>query len=148
MANCLKLTLATSILKMTLRQIFIQNLKDFRKKEGISQMKLAEYCNTSASYIGEIEIGRKFPSTEKKKKIAYVLRIDPSRLFINPKENNVHDNKMLPRLPYTIKKQIQTHIKRQIKAQIKTQIRTQINTQVNLAVDEILNEINEIMDKY
>jgi transcriptional regulator with XRE-family HTH domain len=133
---------------MTLKQIFIQNLKDFRKKEGISQMKLAEKCDISLGYIGEIEGGRKFPSTDMIEKIAYVLRIDPYRLFINPKENNVHDNKLLPRLPYTIKKQIQTHIKRQIKSQIKTQIRTQINTQVNLAMDEILNEINEIMDKY
>jgi transcriptional regulator with XRE-family HTH domain len=130
---------------MTLKQIFIQNLKDFRKKEGISQMKLAEYCNISLGYIGEIESGRKFPSTDMIEKIASVLRIEPYCFFINPKENIVHHkDKSLPRLPYTIKKQIQTHIKRQIKAQI----RTQINAQVNLAMDEILNEINEIMDKY
>jgi len=29
---------------MALKQIFVQNLKEFRKKEGLSQMKLAEYC--------------------------------------------------------------------------------------------------------
>jgi transcriptional regulator with XRE-family HTH domain len=134
---------------MTLKQIFIQNLKKKKKKEGISQMKLAGYCDISLGYIGEIESGRKFPSTDMIEKIAGVLRIEPYCLFINPKENIVHHkNKLLPRLPYTIKKQIQTHIKKQIKAQIKTQIRTQINTQVNLAMDEILNEINEIMDKY
>jgi transcriptional regulator with XRE-family HTH domain len=134
---------------MTLKQIFIRNLKDFRNKEGISQMKLAEHCDISLGYIGEIESGRKFPSTDMIEKISNVLRIEPYRLFINPKENTVSGNdKPLPRLPYTIKKQIQTHIKKQIKAQIKTQIRTQINTQVNLAMDEILNEINEIMDKY
>jgi transcriptional regulator with XRE-family HTH domain len=134
---------------MTLKQIFIQNLKDFRKKEGISQMKLAEYCDISLGYIGEIESGRKFPSTDMIEKIAGVLRIEPYCFFKNPKENIVHHkDKLSPRLPYAIKKQIQTHIKKQIKAQIKTQIRTQINTQVNLAMDEILNEINEIMDKY
>jgi len=28
---------------MTLKQIFVQNLREFRKKEGLSQMKLAIY---------------------------------------------------------------------------------------------------------
>ncbi|MDR0443937.1 MAG: helix-turn-helix transcriptional regulator [Treponema sp.] len=41
---------------MTLKQIFINNLKEFRKKEGLTQVKLAEYCNTGTSYIGDIEI--------------------------------------------------------------------------------------------
>ncbi len=47
---------------MTLKQFFIQNLKEFRKKEGLSQMKLAEYCNTAPSYIGQIETGLRFSS--------------------------------------------------------------------------------------
>jgi transcriptional regulator with XRE-family HTH domain len=46
---------------MTLKQIFISNLKQFRIKEGLSQMKLAEYCGTATSYIGDIEIGRDSP---------------------------------------------------------------------------------------
>ncbi|GHU79097.1 hypothetical protein FACS189462_4540 [Spirochaetia bacterium] len=55
---------------MSLRDIFIVNLKKFRKSESLSQMKLAEQCHTAASYIGEIEIGRKFPSVEMIEKIA------------------------------------------------------------------------------
>jgi transcriptional regulator with XRE-family HTH domain len=74
-------------LRMTLKEVFIHNLKEFRKKEGLSQMKLAEYCNTSPGYIGEIEIGRKFPSTEMIEKIAFVLRIEPYLFFKNPKDN-------------------------------------------------------------
>jgi transcriptional regulator with XRE-family HTH domain len=49
---------------MTLKQVFVRNLKEFRKKEGLSQMQFAELCNTTASYIGHIETGRKFPSME------------------------------------------------------------------------------------
>jgi transcriptional regulator with XRE-family HTH domain len=66
---------------MDLRAVFIVNLKKFRKKEGFSQMKLAEKCNTAASYIGEIEIGRKFPSIEMIEKIAQALGVEPYRFF-------------------------------------------------------------------
>jgi transcriptional regulator with XRE-family HTH domain len=66
---------------MDLRAVFIVNLKKFRKKEGVSQMKLAEKCNTAASYIGEIEIGRKFPSVEMIEKIAGALKVEPYRFF-------------------------------------------------------------------
>ncbi|GHV60655.1 hypothetical protein AGMMS49587_02700 [Spirochaetia bacterium] len=66
---------------MSLRDLFILNLKKIRKSEGLSQMKLAEKCNTAASYIGEIEIGRKFPSVEMIEKIAGALKVEPYLLF-------------------------------------------------------------------
>jgi transcriptional regulator with XRE-family HTH domain len=68
---------------MSLKGIFIVNLKRFRKKEKISQMRLAEKCNTAASYIGEIEIGRKFPSIEMIEKIAGALKVEPYRFFMD-----------------------------------------------------------------
>jgi transcriptional regulator with XRE-family HTH domain len=119
---------------MTLKQIFVQNLKEFRKKEGLSQMKLAEYCNTATSYIGEIEIGRRFPSMEMIEKIADILRIEPYRFFKNQKDNNVNPDaeNIFPRLPNSMKKQITTQIK----------------TQIHQSTNEILSEINEIINKY
>ncbi|GHV25266.1 hypothetical protein FACS189498_3330 [Spirochaetia bacterium] len=66
---------------MSLRDVFIQNLKKIRKSRGLSQMKLAEKCDTAASYIGEIEIGRKFPSVEMIEKIAGTLKVEPYLLF-------------------------------------------------------------------
>ena len=45
-------------------------------------MKLAELCNTAPSYIGEIEIGRRFPSLKLIEKIGQVLEIEPCRFFI------------------------------------------------------------------
>lgn len=44
-------------------------------------MKLAEKCDTAASYIGEIEIGRKFPSIEMIEKIAGALKVEPHLFF-------------------------------------------------------------------
>jgi transcriptional regulator with XRE-family HTH domain len=114
---------------MTLKQIFTRNLREFRRKEGLSQMKLAEYCNTAASYIGEIEIGRRFPSMEMIEKMADVLRIEPYHFFQN-RTNNESDSdteNLFPRLPNSMKKQIQT------------QIKTQINQSINEILGEILN---------
>lgn len=44
-------------------------------------MKLAEMCETSTSYIGEIEIAKKFPSIEMIEKIAHALEVRPFQLF-------------------------------------------------------------------
>jgi transcriptional regulator with XRE-family HTH domain len=97
---------------MNLRQIFINNLKEFRKKEGFTQMRLAELCNTSSSYIGEIEIGRKFPSTEMIEKIAEILRIEPYHLFKNSMEKygNSEVDSAYPLLPKSMKTEIRGKI--------------------------------------
>ena len=68
---------------MDLKQVFIKNLKKFRKKSGLSQMKLAELCNTAPNYIGEIEIRRRFPSLKLIEKMGLVLKVEPFRFFID-----------------------------------------------------------------
>lgn len=67
---------------MKLRKIFIDNLKKIRKEKKISQMRIAELCETSTSYIGEIEIGKKFPSVEMIEKLANALNIKACELFM------------------------------------------------------------------
>jgi transcriptional regulator with XRE-family HTH domain len=119
---------------MTLKEIFTRNLKKNSKKEGVSQMQLAEYCNTSPSYIGQIEIGWRFPSMDMIEKMADILRIEPYRFFKNQAENkaNPDTENIFPRLPNSMKKQIATQIK----------------TQIDQSTSEILSEINEIINKY
>jgi transcriptional regulator with XRE-family HTH domain len=48
---------------------------------GLSQAKLAEKVNTSAHYIGMIELERKFPTPEMLERIAVALEIDGPDLF-------------------------------------------------------------------
>jgi len=74
-------------------------------------MRLAELCDTSASYIGEIEIGRKFPSTEMIEKFAETLRVEPYHLFKNNTEPG--DSVMgsaYPLLPKSMKTEIREKI--------------------------------------
>jgi transcriptional regulator with XRE-family HTH domain len=108
---------------MTLKQVFIRNLREFRKKEGYTQMKFAEFCNTSASYIGHIETGKKFPSMDMIEKMAIILRIKPYHFFIDRTENGIYSNieQPYPKLPESMKKEIKTKI--------------------DLSMDTIINEI-------
>jgi transcriptional regulator with XRE-family HTH domain len=74
---------------MDLKQIFIANLRKFRNEKGISQMKLAELCNTATNYIGEIEIGRRFPSLPLIEKIGGALEVKPYRFFMEEPDPGV-----------------------------------------------------------
>ncbi len=66
---------------MDLQDIFISNLKRFRKERGLTQEKLAELCETETSYIGQIETRKRFPSLVFIEKIADKLKVEPYQLF-------------------------------------------------------------------
>jgi transcriptional regulator with XRE-family HTH domain len=68
---------------LTIQELFIANLKAYRKLRKISQMQLAELCNSSAGYIGEIESGKCFPSVRMIERIAFGLEIESWHLFKN-----------------------------------------------------------------
>jgi transcriptional regulator with XRE-family HTH domain len=59
-------------------------MKRYRILLGISQAELAERAGMSVGYIGEVEVGRKFPSPEKLEAIARVLGLRPFRLLMGP----------------------------------------------------------------
>jgi len=66
---------------MYLKDVFVYNLRKYRRDKGISQLTLAERCGTSTSYIGQMEIGNRAPSLEMVEKIAGALQIRPYLLF-------------------------------------------------------------------
>lgn len=68
---------------MTIQELFILNLKGYRKLQNISQMQLAELCGSSTGYIGEIESGKRFPSVKMIERMASALHIESYFLFKN-----------------------------------------------------------------
>jgi transcriptional regulator with XRE-family HTH domain len=69
-------------IKMTnIRQVFADNMKNRRKKLGLSQEKLAGKINSATNYIVSIEKCRQFPSTGMIEKIATALDVDTLDLF-------------------------------------------------------------------
>jgi transcriptional regulator with XRE-family HTH domain len=65
----------------SLRALLAYNIKERRRNLGITQAKLAEKVATSTHYIGQIELGNKFPSPEMLERIALALKIDSPELF-------------------------------------------------------------------
>ena len=68
---------------MTIQELFIVNLKAYRKLNKVSQTQLAGLCNSSSGYIGEIEAGKRFPSVNMIERIAAALKIESWQLFKN-----------------------------------------------------------------
>ncbi|MDR0721742.1 MAG: helix-turn-helix domain-containing protein [Treponema sp.] len=65
----------------SLRALLAHTMKERRRILGITQAQLAERVNTSTHYIGQIELGNKFPTPEMLERIATALEIDSPQLF-------------------------------------------------------------------
>jgi transcriptional regulator with XRE-family HTH domain len=61
-------------------------MKKHRALLGLSQAELAERAGISAGYVGEVEMGRKFPSPEKFEALAKVLGLRPFQLIMGPED--------------------------------------------------------------
>lgn len=73
----------------TLREIFINNLKFYRKEKGFSQEKLSKEINMGMNYINQVENKYSFPPPEIIEKISSSLKISPYQLFL---ENGSPEN--------------------------------------------------------
>ncbi len=64
-----------------LREKFGQQIRMLRKKQGITQEKLAELTGIDYSYLNMIEAGKKNPSLKRIAKLARVLKVSLPELF-------------------------------------------------------------------
>ena len=67
--------------KTDIKAIFAANLKENRRKKGLTQEKLAEIADISLRYIAMLELGKSFPSGEMLEKLAKALDIQAYQLF-------------------------------------------------------------------
>jgi transcriptional regulator with XRE-family HTH domain len=91
---------------LTIQELFIANLKGYRKLRKISQMRLAELCDSSTGYIGEIESGKRFPSVTMIERIAGALDIESYFLFKNEPINPLFPNPAIKKLAPSQKREI------------------------------------------
>ena len=64
-----------------IREILASNLKEFRRKLGMTQAELAEKASVSTHYIAMIETCKKYPKPDMLEQIAKSLEIEPYKLF-------------------------------------------------------------------
>ena len=72
-----------------IREILAVNLKEKRRKKGLTQEKLAEKADMSIQYLAMLELAHKFPSGEMLERLANALGIETYELFaVAPSVNN------------------------------------------------------------
>jgi transcriptional regulator with XRE-family HTH domain len=64
-----------------IREVLAANLKEHRRKRGLTQEKLAEQAEVSTHYIAMIETCNKYPKPEMLERLAKALAIEPHQLF-------------------------------------------------------------------
>jgi len=64
-----------------IRDVLAFNLKENRRKCGLTQEKLAEKAGISAHYLAMVEVSRKFPTPEMLDRLAEALNIEAYQLF-------------------------------------------------------------------
>jgi transcriptional regulator with XRE-family HTH domain len=99
---------------MTIQELFISNLKGYRKQARLSQLMLAKKCNSSQTYIAEIEVKKKFPSLDMIEKIALALGIESWYLFQNAPLKTDAASPASPALAFSQKREIVGKIQTEI----------------------------------
>ena len=67
--------------KANIKEILAANLRENRRKKGLTQEKLAEIADMSLHYLATLELGNNFPSGEMLEKLAKALDIQAFQLF-------------------------------------------------------------------
>jgi transcriptional regulator with XRE-family HTH domain len=64
-----------------IRQILAENMRKHRRKQGLTQEKLAEKADITPQYVAMIEMCSKFPKPEMLERLAKALEVEPHELF-------------------------------------------------------------------
>ena len=83
------------------RQLLAKNMKKYREILGISQMSLAEEIGCSITFIGNIEINRRFPSADNINRIAKALNVEVADLFAKQEPESI--KKMASKKEFKVK---------------------------------------------
>jgi transcriptional regulator with XRE-family HTH domain len=114
-----------------IKEILAANLKENRRKKGLTQEKLAELADMSLHYLAIIELANNFPSGEMLEKLAKALDIQAYELFypIAAPEGTMH------------------HLEQSIIANIENVVRETVKQSVSTAVKEsFAEECNKLTD--
>ena len=100
-----------------MEHIVIENIKRIRKEKHITQEQLAEYCETSVSYIGLLETYKNIPKLSTIERIAEALNVPVLALFDENKiSNNIDPSEKIKNetLQEKRKQKIREHLKNEI----------------------------------
>ena len=67
-----------------IREVFARNLRESRRKRGLTQANLAEKTNVSTHYVALIEMARNIPKVDVIERFANALNVEIYELFLEP----------------------------------------------------------------
>ena len=103
--------------KPRIRNVVAQNVRKYRKLEGLTQEQLAEAADVSNTYIANIECGQTWVSDKTLEKVAAALRVEIYLLFISEKsEQNAKDTFVKSRENISYLKKRQNQLNNYVKA--------------------------------
>lgn len=103
--------------KSRIRNVVAQNVRKYRKLEGLTQEQLAEAADVSNTYIANIECGQTWVSDKTLEKVAAALRVEIYLLFISEKsEQNAKDTFVKSRENISYLKKRQNQLNNYVKA--------------------------------
>jgi transcriptional regulator with XRE-family HTH domain len=76
-----------------IQDIFVENLKWFRKQKKLTQAQLAERADVSTALIAEIETKKRNPTLTTIGRIALGLEIQPQLLFVDKEANTLEQSR-------------------------------------------------------
>ena len=94
-----------------LQQLFINNLKMFRKQKNLRQIDLALEIGKSSNYINSIENGKYFPSPDTIEKICDCLEIEADQLFREEKKDDIFTSDKAVELSQNLIEKLYTRLK-------------------------------------
>ena len=77
---------------MNIKQLFGNNLHEYRKRCKLSQEQLAEKLEISVKHLSTLETGKGFASAELLEKISEILSVSPAALFYSKEAKSVDES--------------------------------------------------------
>ena len=97
-----------------IREVFALKLREYRRKSGFTQEKLAETVGISTHYLAMLETGRNFVTSETLERLATALEIPVFELFVTEQSPRIE----LEQLRQDIVKEINQTVSKAIKASL------------------------------
>jgi len=130
-----------------IKEILAANLKENRRKKGLTQEKLAELADMSLHYLAIIELGTNFPSGEMLEKLAKALDIQVFELFYPTTTQEGTMYHLEKTIVTNIEGVIDTAVKQSIYKESQTSRNSLQKVELEQHLEAIINTINKTINK-
>jgi transcriptional regulator with XRE-family HTH domain len=94
-----------------IQELLAKNIKEARKKLGVSQMELAKRADISAGHMNDIEACRRWVSAPTLATLAHELHLEPYQLLLDESEESMDKYNLLTELLSKLRRAVDAEIR-------------------------------------